>query len=551
MSDRRLGPDGSDVPTPREPITLEPGTRLRRTRERTLFEFCPLPILLVSFPEGRCLDVNSAFTEELCLTEDEVLGKTTSEIGLWESPCDRDLLIEGLTKRGRLRGWLTWIVDARGRRRAVEVHAERLTLAGRDCALVAGLDVSAAYVDSLTGLPNRRLIEERLARTLEQRRGEGRSTAVLFIDVDRLKVVNDTLGHRAGDDLLKAIAARLRRALGDGGQVGRVGGDELVAVLPMDDAAEIMALAERLREAACRPLAVGREVLRPSISIGAAVSPDDPAVSHLDLLRWADAAMFRAKRSAGKHVELYEEGSDDAVIDQAALERELALAIERDQIEVHYQPIVRLDDLSVEGVEALARWRHPGRGEVPPATFIPMAETTGQIGTLGRNVLARACRQVARWRTEQIVAEDFVVSVNVSAGQLMDALFATEVATILADSGLPAGNLQLEITERMALDRAVDVSGIVQLGVKLTIDDFGEGYGCLSYLRTLPIEVMKIDRSFLRSAPTRRIDRELMRSMIALADRLGKKVVAEGRDSGAAARAATARLQARTGLPLR
>jgi len=513
---------------PQEPAGLGPTVTLRRARERTLFELCPLPILLVSFPDGRCLDVNSSFTEELCLTREEVLGKTTSELGLWENQGERDRLVLGLAEQGRLRGWLTWIVDARGRKRAVEVHAERLTLSGRDCALVAGLDVSAAYLDLLTGLPNRRLVEERIARTFDQRREGGKVTAVLFIDVDHLKAVNDTLGHGAGDDLLKAIAARLCGALGNRGQIGRFGGDELVAVLEANGPEDARAVAEGLFKAVSRPLTLGREVLRPSVSIGVAVSAGDPAISHLDLLRRADTAMFRAKRAAGSHVALYTAELDDAALDGDELERDLALAVERDQIEVHYQPIVRVDDLSVVGVEALARWEHPRRGEVPPSRFIPLAESSGQIRSLGRNVLIRACRQVAQWRAAGIVEPEFVVSVNVSAGQLMDRGFASEAAAILENAGLPPANLQLEITERIALDGTTDVSGLEALGVQLTVDDFGEGYGCFAYLRSLPIEVIKIDRSFLAAAPSRRVDRELMRSMIQLAKALDKQVVAEG-----------------------
>lgn len=238
--------------------------------------------------------------------------------------------------------------------------------------------------------------------------------------------------------------------------------------------------------------------------------------------------MFRAKSAASTHIELYDKAADEAVMRRRELERDLMVAIDRDQLEVHYQPIVRLNDLSIRGVEALSRWRHPSRGEVPPSTFIALAESTGQIFAMDLQVIQKACRQVALWHSRRIVEADFILSVNISTGQLIQAQFATELAEILRETGMPAANLQLEITEREGLDPSADLSELKALGVKLSIDDFGAGYGCLGYLRFLPIDVIKIDGSFLRTESPQHVDIELMHSIIDLGARLGKQIVAEG-----------------------
>ena len=505
------------------------GERLRRAREETLFELCPIPIALISFPRGRFLDVNAAFLRQLGLRPDEVVDKTTLDIGMLVDAETRGELVAKLASDRRFGGLRVWINDAQGNPRAVELYADRLTVDGEECTLVAGLDVSQAYVDSLTGLPNRTLLEERLERALARQREDGLLTAVLFIDIDDLKGVNDSLGHWAGDELIKGVAGRLRASLDEDDVVARIGGDEMVAVLRVGRPEEAVARAGRLRAEMAQPLMVGGAILRPGASIGIAVSTGEVAdASASDLLRFADIALYRAKRSGGDDVALFDPRLDAVAISEGELGRELATAIDRCELEVHYQPIVRLGDLSVWGAEALARWIHPVHGAVPPTSFVPLAEMTGQIAGLGRHVLHTACRQTALWRFQGLVDPDFVISVNASAVQLQDVRFADDVEEVLRDTGLPAANLQIEVTERVAVERALAAEPLAALGVRLAIDDFGEGYGCLAYLRRLPIACIKVDRDAVHELPWRAVDVALMRSMLELAADLGHDLIAEG-----------------------
>jgi len=498
-------------------------------RQESLFRLCPIPLALISYPQGRFLDVNGAFLRQLGVDAGQVVGRTTREIARTVDEESRGRLVERLASGHRIHGWQVWMVDTAGQSRAVELYADRVKVDGQDCTLIAGLDVSRAFLDPLTELPNRNLLEERLTHTLSRQRGDGLRTAVLFIDLDGLKGVNDTLGHWAGDELLKGVATRLRAALDASDQLARIGGDELVAVQRVRRAEDAVATARRLRGELGQPLAVGEAILRPRASIGVAVAGEGEGIKAADLLHRADVAMYRAKRTAADGVALFTQGIDREALSDSTLGRELATALDRCELEVHYQPIVRLDDLSIWGVEALARWRHPTRGVVPPSTFIALAEMSGQIHGLGREVLYQACRQAAIWRFRGEVDPEFVVSVNVSAAQLSDEGFATEVDEVLRSSGLPPGCLQIEITERVPIHRAVAATPLADLGVRLALDDFGEGFGCLSYLRALEIDAIKIDRSFVAGLRDGGRHREMIWTIVDLAARLGNRaVVAEG-----------------------
>lgn len=509
---------------------LAPAPSAPPEKVEMLFRLCPLPIAVISHPEGRFLDVNGAFLRQIGLEDaTQVIGATVARIAQTVDPANRQELVDKLRAGERLEGWRMWMNDPDGNPRAIELYADRISIDGEDCMLVAGLDVSQAFLDPLTGLPNRKLLEERLARALSRQREGGFRTAVLFIDLDGLKGVNDSLGHAAGDALLRGVAERLGEGLEEHDDLARIGGDELVAVLRVGQPEDAVAIARELRLHVGRPMTIGDAVLRPRASIGAAVADPDRETSGSDLLRYADVAMYRAKRTAVDGVALFTPGVDREAISESMLGRDLATALDRCELEVHYQPIVHLDDLSTWGVEALARWHHPSRGIVPPPTFISLAEMSGQIHGLGRKVLHAACRQVALWQFEEKVEPDFMVSVNVSAAQLQDEGFAREVEEVLRDTGLPAGNLQIEITERVALHQAVAAVQLAALGVRLALDDFGEGFCSLSYLRAMPIQTLKIDRSFVRDLAPLGKERELVWTIVDLADRLdGLEVIAEG-----------------------
>ena len=503
-----------------------------------LFALSPEPIALLTFPEGRFLEVNRAFLRQLGLGLDEVVGHHDLELGLWRDRRVRRELIRRVLRDGHCEDLLGWIRVRQGEMRAIEITAARLLLDGEDCLLVAGRDVtselaaeeellSKAFYDLLTGLPNRAMAEERLGRMVESPPQDGRRTAVLFIDLDRLKTINDSLGHHAGDEVLLATAQRLRDSLRPKDFLARFGGDELVAVLEVSGEEEAVRIGQRLLEGLCHPLEVAGTTIYPTASIGVAVS-DENTRQPWDLVRFADIAMYRAKRGAGNALQVFDGDVKTQEVPDLTAEGDLHLAIERNELEVVYQPIVRLDDLSVWGAEALLRWYHPTRGSVPPAEFIPLAEATGLILSIGRWVLERACGQAAAWLQDGVVEPDFMLNVNVSARQLQVVGFAEQVAAVLRESGLPAANLQLELTERVALQAPAGVQTLKALGVGLAIDDFGEGYASLSYLRKLTADCLKVDRGFTRGLVFSPVDRSLVRTVIYLADSLDLRVVAEG-----------------------
>jgi diguanylate cyclase (GGDEF)-like protein len=380
--------------------------------------------------------------------------------------------------------------------------------------------------DPLTGLANRTRLLQGTVRLLARRSGQ---VSVLFLDLDDFKHVNDTRGHAAGDQLLTTVAERLRACTRAGDEVGRIGGDEF-AVVVAGDADRASALGERVLAALAEPVDVGGRPLAVHVSIGVADTATAGDRRPGTLLRNADLAMYRAKALGKNRLVRYAPGMAEAAQDEATLLQDLAEATGAGQLEVHYQPTVDLADGSTTGYEALVRWHHPTRGLVPPAEFIPQAETSGHVVEIGRWVLERAVHQAAAWTAE--TGRPIGISVNLSPRQLLDDDVVALVAGVLADSGLPAGQLVLEVTEGMLLrevDRVVgQLTALRALGVRIAIDDFGTGYSSLSYLRRLPADVLKIDRSFVQDLGTGGRSTTLVASMIELARSLGLEVVAEG-----------------------
>ncbi len=386
--------------------------------------------------------------------------------------------------------------------------------------------VHLAHHDPLTGLGNRLLFHEQLSDALEQRQRHGGDLAVLFIDLDGFKTINDTLGHGTGDSLLKHLAYRLRNALRESDKIGRLGGDEFAVIqFGNEQPKEATALATRLIELIGTPFSIDDQRLVISASIGIAVADGDYQDS-AQLLRAADLAMYRAKADGRGRFRFFEPEFDRQVQERRDLEVALRAAVEQDALEIHYQPLVNLRTGRISGFEALSRWNDPHRGFVPPNTFIPLAEEIGLIGVIGERVLQRACAEAVGW------PQQISVAVNLSPAQFKSGHLVSAVKDALAASRLPPSRLELEITESIFLqdseaNRAL-LSQLGELGVKISMDDFGTGYSSLSYLRSFPFDKIKIDKSFIRDLSTSQSSIAIVRAVCGLARSFGASTTAEG-----------------------
>jgi len=395
-----------------------------------------------------------------------------------------------------------------------------------------------ANFDSLTGLPNRWLIRDRLDQAIARAQRNDSRVAIAFIDLDRFKQVNDTLGHRAGDQLLTQVARRLRACLRLSDTVGRFGGDEFIVICP--DAAERAVgtkIARKILYAFSDPFDVLGQALFVGPSIGIAFFPDD-GTSADDLLRNADLAMYNAKVNKPRHFSLYSAEMRRRNDQRLTLENDLQLAIVRHEFVLHYQPCVDLQRGRVVGAESLVRWNHPTLGMISPSVFIGLAEETGLISAIGYWCLRQACTQFRLWRRAGMTLDS--VSVNLSPRQFQDPLIVTTVAEILADTGMEPSHLELELTEGAMIgdiDRAVaTLENLKGLGVRLAIDDFGTGYSSLAYLKRFPIDSLKIDRSFVRDLEQDNTDVAIVETIIGMARSLGFAVIAEGVETVSQAR---------------
>ena len=390
-----------------------------------------------------------------------------------------------------------------------------------------------ALQDPLTGLANRTLMLDRLEQALHRANGSRSTVAVLFLDLDRFKVINDSMGHDAGDQLLIAVAERIENTLRPEDTAARCGGDEFIILCEdIGGASEAVAIAERVLAALAAPVHLLDQqlVVTASVGIALASSPsDDPAA----LLRDADAAMYEAKGKGPARWSLFDRNMRERAVARLELETDLRHAIEHKELDVHYQPNVRLSDDGVVGVEALVRWQHPQRGNLPPSEFIGLAEETGLIIPLGAWVIETACHQLADWVSRGCVgAGDLYVSVNLSPLQLSHSGLVNHVAGVLMMTGLSPRSLCLEVTETALLDDLHGARQVLErlrrLGVRIALDDFGTGYSSLSYLQMLPVDVLKLDRSFIaRLSPDPR-DRAVVAGMVDLAHALDLTVIAEG-----------------------
>ena len=390
-----------------------------------------------------------------------------------------------------------------------------------------------AFHDALTGLPNRALFLDRLGQALARRGRRGSLTAVLFLDLDRFKWINDSLGHAAGDELLTLVGTRLSDAIRPGDSVARFGGDEFVVLCDdLEGEWEALTIAQRLSAALGAQFSVEGRDITVTASLGIATTASATGATADSLLRDADAAMYRAKERGRDRIESFQGGMRARAIERLEVETDLRRALERGELRVHYQPVVRLAGAAMLGVEALVRWEHPERGLVGPAEFIPVAEETGLIQPLGAYVLDESCKQVAAWNRAHLDRAPLSVAVNLSARQMSAADLTRLVLTALNDSGLEPGLLCLEITESVLMEdvgasRSV-LQSLKELGVRLGIDDFGTGYSSLLYLRRFPVDFLKVDRSFVSGLGENSEDGAIVAGVLGLAHALGVGAIAEG-----------------------
>jgi diguanylate cyclase (GGDEF)-like protein len=390
-----------------------------------------------------------------------------------------------------------------------------------------------AFHDGLTGLANRALFIDHLKLALGRaERHTAYRFAVLFLDLDRFKIVNDSLGHMTGDQLLIGVARRLEATMRPGDTVSRLGGDEFTVLLDdLKDAGEAEAVAERLQRELSLSFNLGNHEVFTTVSIGIALSSSDYQRPE-EILRDADTAMYRAKQLGKARYEVFDQAMHARAMDRLGMERDMRRAVERRELFLQFQPIVSLSNGSLRGFEALVRWQHPERGLIPPAKFIPVAEETGMIIPIGKWVLGEACRQMSRWQKLSQTDEPLPMSVNLSGRQFLQPDLLEQVQEVLRETGLDPRGLKLEITETVVMENIEAATHTLEqlraLGVELSIDDFGTGYSSLSYLQRFPVSTLKIDRSFVSRMTESDGTAEIVRTIAKLAQNLGMDVVAEG-----------------------
>lgn len=388
-------------------------------------------------------------------------------------------------------------------------------------------------LDPLTGLPNRALFLNRLEQAVQQaKRCENYLFAVLFIDLDRFKLVNDSLGHMVGDELLIAIARRLEKCLRNKDTIARLGGDEFAVLLnDIKDSSHATHTAERIKQELTKPFNLNRHEVFTSASIGVVLGSKAHGWLN-DLLRNADIAMYRAKALGKSRYEVFDTAMHVQAVTRLQMETDLQWAIRNQELQVHYQPIVLLETGRITGFEALLRWKHPLRGFISPVEFIPLAEETGLIVSIGQWVLYEACRQLCAWQVKFLTSPPLTISINLSVKQLKQPELVEQIAKILHETNLDARSLRLELTESVLVENAESVTTVLwqmkALGILLYLDDFGTGYSSLSYLHRFPIDTLKIDRSFINKMDCGSKNLEIVRVITMLSQALGMDVIAEG-----------------------
>ena len=507
---------------------------------RRLVEESPISICVIQ--DGRYRYVNSRLAATFGYSPEELLGLESAEDLVAEE--DRPAIWDGIRKRleedPQPIRYTFRAVRKGGERLDLETYATVIKFRGRPAVLGALLDVTdrkraeaqiaeQVYTDSLTSLPNSLRMMERFRLQLAEARRQKRRLAVVYLDLDRFKFINDTWGHSAGDTFLQNIALSLKQCVREVDTVARVGGDEFVILMPdIRQIENVSTIARKLLAAVARPVHVKGNALEVTASIGIACYPEDGEDTEI-LLRNADAAMYQAKELGRNGFQLCTAELTAQAAARISLESGLRKALDREELAVYYQPLLSLVSWRIVGLEALLRWHSNGTDLILPGAFIPVAEETGLILSIGERVLRTACRRMKEW---QRTLPDLRVAVNVSARQFRDSSLLPTIESALSESGLSPEHLEVEITESIAMASAEIVVANLQAlrgkGVRIAIDDFGTGYSSLNYLKRFPIHSLKIDRSFVTEVGTNPADAGIVRAIIELAHGLKLNVVAEG-----------------------
>lgn len=522
------------------------GLKNSEERYRTAFQTIPDAVSISRLSDGTYLEINEGFLRLFGWTRDEVLGKTSSELGIWHHWDDRQLLMQAIQKNGFCESLEVEFVAKNGKVITTLVSAKSFALNGVPSLLAVTHDITErklaqdqihnlAFTDPLTGLSNRRLLLNRLQLALVSSVHQLRHGALLLVDMDGFKSLNETLGHDKGDALLQQVAPQLLGCVSDGDTVARVGGDEFVVLLEStnlsarDVATQAEAVGEKILLALNKQYQFGETTHHSTASIGITLF-GDKSEDAVEPLKRAELAMYQAKAAGRNTLRFYDPQMQAAVSARVAMEAALHEALLKEQFILHYQAQVS-GQHQIVGVEALLRWQDPRRGMVPPGEFIAIAEESSLIVPLGRWVIETACSQLARWanRTE---TDHLTIAVNVSARQFQQDDFVDHVLATLERHGVRADRLKLELTESLL---SADIEGIIAkmnalkgYGVGFSLDDFGTGYSSLSYLKRLPLDQLKIDQSFVRGILLDPNDAAIAKMVIALSDSMGLKVIAEG-----------------------
>jgi diguanylate cyclase (GGDEF)-like protein/PAS domain S-box-containing protein len=525
--------------------------RLQASEEKfaKAFHSSPDAITITERDSGRYIEVNEGFTRITGYLPDEVVGRTAFELDIWAYPEERVRMIEHLTQQGQVLHMEMHGRHRDGEVRLVDVSVQPIELNGVPCLLLTARDISElkqaqaqvqhlAYHDALTNLPNRALLMDRLTQQIALLKRHDLRGALLFLDLDHFKHINDSLGHPVGDSVLRLVTARLEASVRLEDTVARLGGDEFVVLLSglegkrSEVTRHVRQVADKLRQLLAEPMLLDGHRLQVTPSIGVALIPDH-GNTPADLLKRADIALYRAKDSGRNAIQLFRTTMQDAASARLRLENDLRLALARGEFELHFQPQVDARDGKVVGAEALLRWQHPQLGPQSPAQFIQVLEESGLIVEVGGWVLAEACHFCAQLLADSLVdSKRFSLCVNISPRQFRQHDFVERVASSLRDSQLPNAMLKLEITEGIVIQNIDDTVGkmlrLKKHGVSFAMDDFGTGYSSLTYLKRLPVDMLKIDQSFVRDATHDPNDAEIIRAIVAMARSLGLALIAEG-----------------------
>ncbi|QMV61352.1 PAS domain S-box protein [Pseudomonas berkeleyensis] len=530
---------------------VEREQRLKGSEEKfaKAFHSSPDAITITERDTGRYIEVNEGFTRITGYQAWEVVGRTVHELNIWAYPEERTQMIEHLLQHGQVLRMEMHGQHREGEVRLVDVSVQPIELNGVPCLLLTARDISElkqaqaqvqhlAYHDALTNLPNRALLMDRLTQQISLLKRHELRGALLFLDLDHFKHINDSLGHPVGDSVLRLVTARLEASVRLEDTVARLGGDEFVVLLSglegkrSEVTRHVRQVADKLRQLLAEPMLLDGHRLQVTPSIGVALIPDH-GNTPADLLKRADIALYRAKDSGRNAIQLFRTTMQDAASARLRLENDLRLALARGEFELHFQPQVDARDGQVVGAEALLRWQHPQLGAQSPAQFIQVLEESGLIVEVGGWVLVEACHFCSRLMADGLIdGERFSLCVNISPRQFRQHDFVDRVASSLRNSQLPNAMLKLEITEGIVIQNIDDTVGkmlrLKKHGVSFAMDDFGTGYSSLTYLKRLPVDMLKIDQSFVRDATCDPNDAEIIRAIVAMARSLGLALIAEG-----------------------